>query len=70
MKLILAGTYEQAREYAQRNRGPWKFVAVPSDLLGHRGEALYVVGTAYERIDYGDIIADASLRGWEVVHAH
>lgn len=53
--LIIAGDYEQARNYAKGARLPpnkWRYVGGSEQLMGMRGARYVVVGTARQRDDY------------------
>ncbi len=64
--LILAGSFEQARRAAGDRM--FTYVGRLDTLYGlARGSTLYVVGTAYERRDYADIMMCAITRGLKPV---
>ena len=67
--LVLAGNYQQARQWA-RDSGiaprDWRYIGTPASLRGYRNPIVAKVGTFYERRDvaeFEECLALCSLGG-------
>ena len=68
---VLAGNYEQARTFAYSKGVHYtKMINVDrrEKILGLRGKKLFVVGTAYDRDNYDELLTEARVREFDIQH--
>ena len=71
MHLVIAGNYQQYRDYlAERqsvNKSKWRYIASEHDLRGYREASVHFVGTYYSRKDLSDLRDLVSASGYTEV---
>lgn len=67
---VVAGRYDQAKAFADCRGVPiskLRYVDAPEKIKGLRGIKLHVHSSALDRKDFGDILQEARIRGFEIV---
>jgi len=69
---VLSGTYQEARDFAieQGIKSPRKFVYIDryERIAGIRKKTAYIVGTAYQREDYRELLLRLKYHNFEIVN--